>query len=60
MNAGTYGFGMSGQFGLYLPLLNRLKVDLRYKLGNRINQLQLGLIFKYQKEYFWNKSREKF
>ena len=60
MNAGTYGFGMSGQFGLYLPLLNRLKVDLRYKLGNRINQLQIGLIYKYQKEYFWNKSREKF
>lgn len=60
MNAGTYGFGMSGQFGLYLPLLNRWKVDLRYKLGNRINQVQLGLIFKYQKEYFWNKSREKF
>ena len=58
MNAGTYGFGMSGQFGLYLPLLNSLKVDLRYKLGNRINQLQLGLIFKYQNEYFWNKSRE--
>jgi len=60
MNAGNYGFGMSGQFGLYLPLLDRLKVDIRYKLGNRINQLQLGLIFKYQKEYFWNKSREKF
>lgn len=60
MNTGNYGFGMSGQFGLYLPLFDRLKVDMRYKLGNRINQLQLGLIFKYQKEYFWNKSREKF
>lgn len=47
------GFGglIIGQY----TLVDRLKLDVRYELTSQTNQFQLGLIFTYQKEYFWNR-----
>jgi len=47
--------GICGITGCYIPLFDRFKLDFRYELGNRVNQFQFGVIFKYQKEYLWNK-----
>ena len=47
--------GLRGITGCYIPLFDRFKLDIRYELGNSVNQLEFGLIFKYQKEYLWNK-----
>ncbi|MFN5182408.1 MAG: hypothetical protein ACK5D5_05220 [Bacteroidota bacterium] len=49
------GIGAAGILGFYMPFLDRLKFDVRYEIGNRTNQMQFGLIYKYQKEYYWNK-----
>lgn len=53
------GAGFSGVIGAYLPLIDRFNLDFRYELGNRTNQIHLGLIFKYQKEYLWNKNKQR-
>ena len=51
------GAGLCGIAGFYIPVFDRFKFDFRYELGNKVNQLQFGLIFKYQKEYLWNKNK---
>lgn len=53
------GTGFSGIFGAHLPLIDRFNLDLRYELGNRTNQIHLGLVFKYQKDYLWNKNKQR-
>ena len=53
------GTGFSGILGAYLPLIDRFNLDLRFELGNRLNQIHLGLIFKYQKDYLWNKNKQR-
>lgn len=51
------GAGVCGITGFYVPVFDRFKFDFRYEIGNKVNQLQFGLIFKYQKEYLWNKNK---
>lgn len=51
----VYDFGFGGILGAEIKLLDRLKFDTRYELTNQTNQIQAGLIFTYQKEYFWRK-----
>lgn len=46
-----YGGILSGQ----VNLLSRLKLDVRYEFTNQTNQIQAGLIFNYQRKYFWQK-----
>lgn len=45
--------GYGGIIGTNYKIFNRLKVDLRYEFTTQTNQVQLGLIFNYQKKYFW-------
>jgi hypothetical protein len=45
--------GYGGIIGTNYKIFNRLKIDLRYEVTNQTNQIQLGLIFNYQKKYFW-------
>lgn len=57
---GTFSFndcevGGGGIIGAELRICNRLKFDIRYEYSSRTNQLQAGLIFKYQKKYLWQK-----
>jgi len=52
---GDFGFG--GIIGLRRKFFDRLSLDFRYELTSQTNQFMLGLIFTYQKEYFWNKRR---
>ena len=59
MNIGRNSFGLSGIFGAYLPLIDRFNLDFRYELGNLTNQIHIGIIFKYQKEYLWNKRKQR-
>ena len=47
--------GYGAIIGTKYKLLERLNLDLRYELTNQTNQLQLGLIFNYQRKYFWQK-----
>jgi hypothetical protein len=49
------GFGYGGIVGTEMKILDRLKFDIRYELTTKTNQIQLGLIFTYQKKYFWQK-----
>ena len=51
----VYDFGFGGILGAEIKLLDRLRFDTRYELTNQTNQIQAGLIFTYQKEYFWRK-----
>jgi len=39
-----------------MNLMKRLKLDFRYEFTKQTNQIQAGLIFNYQKKYFWKKS----
>lgn len=50
-------FGFGGIIGLRRKFLDRLSLDLRYELTSQTNQFMLGIIFTYQKEYFWNRRR---
>ena len=59
LNLGGNGIGVSGIIGAYLPLIDRFSLDFRYELGNKTNQIHFGLIFKYQKEYLWNKRKQR-
>ncbi|MFN5372575.1 MAG: hypothetical protein ACK5B6_14025 [Bacteroidia bacterium] len=52
---GIYNFGFGGIIGAYIKIGDRLKLDVRYELTTQSNQLQAGLIFTYQKKYFWQK-----
>jgi hypothetical protein len=45
--------GYGGVIGTNYRIFDRLKIDLRYEITNQTNQIQLGLIFNYQKKYFW-------
>ncbi len=53
------GYGVSAMTGVYLPLIDRFTLDARYELGTRTNQFHVGLIFKFQKEYIWNRMKQK-
>ena len=48
-------FGLGGLIIGQYRLVDRLKLDVRYELTSQTNQFQLGLIFTYQKEYFWKR-----
>jgi hypothetical protein len=54
-NPGVVGLG--GILGSSYRLLDWLHADFRYELTNQSNQIQLGLRFRYQKEYFWKKKK---
>jgi hypothetical protein len=41
--------------GIQWKPLDRLKFDIRYQITNHTNRFSLGLIFNYQKKYFWQK-----
>lgn len=47
--------GYGGIIGTNYKIFDRLKIDLRYEQTNQTNQILLGLIFNYQKKYFWQK-----
>lgn len=51
----VYDFGYGGIVGTEMRLFDRLKFDIRYEYTTQTNQIQAGLIFTYQKEYFWKK-----
>jgi hypothetical protein len=38
-----------------IALSDRISLDLRYELSTQTHQVQAGLIYNYQKEYFWKK-----
>ena len=48
-------FGYGGLIGGRYQLLKRLNLDLRYELTSQTNNVRLGLIFNYQRKYFWQK-----
>jgi hypothetical protein len=48
-------FGYGGLIGGRYQLLKRLNFDLRYELTSQTNNIKLGLIFNYQRKYFWQK-----
>jgi hypothetical protein len=48
-----YDIGYGGIIGTNYKIFDRLKIDLRYEVTHQTNQVQLGLIFNYQKKYFW-------
>ena len=50
-------FGFGGIIGTDMKLFDRLRFDLRYELTSQTNQIQVGLIFTYQKKYFWQKNK---
>lgn len=50
-----YDFGYGGIIGTEMKLFDRLKFDIRYEYTTQTNQIQAGLIFTYQKKYFWQK-----
>ena len=48
-------FGYGGIIGTEMKIFDRLKFDIRYEYTTQTNQIQAGLIFTYQKKYFWQK-----
>ena len=50
-----YNFGYGGLVGVQMKIFDRLRFDIRYELTTQTNQIQAGLIFTYQKKYFWEK-----
>lgn len=55
VNYTNHKFGFGGLVGFSWEFVNRLKLDVRYELTTQTNQLMLGLIFKYQKKYLWQR-----
>ncbi len=53
----VYDFGYGGIIGSEMKLFDRLRFDVRYEWTTQTNQIQAGLIFKYQKKYFWQKNK---
>jgi hypothetical protein len=51
----VYDFGYGGIVGTEMKVFDRLKFDIRYEYTTQTNQIQAGLIFTYQKKYFWQK-----
>ncbi len=51
----VFDFGYGGIIGTEFRLIDRLKIDVRYEYSTQTNQIQAGLIFTFQKEYFWKK-----
>jgi len=51
----TNDVGYGGVLGFEVEITERLKFDTRYELSSTTNNIKSGLIFTYQKEYFWNK-----
>jgi hypothetical protein len=51
----VYDFGYGGIIGTEMKLFDRLRFDVRYEWTTQTNQIQAGLIFTYQKRYFWQK-----
>lgn len=49
------GFGFGGMMGIQRQLTERLSLDFRYELTNYTNQAQIGLFYRYQDEYFWQR-----
>jgi hypothetical protein len=49
----VFDFGYGGIIGAEMKLLNRLKFDFRFERTTQTNQIQGGLIFTYQRKYFW-------
>jgi hypothetical protein len=47
------GYGII--IGAKYKLLERLNLDCRYEISSQTNQFQIGLIFNYQRKYFWKK-----
>jgi len=48
-------FGYGGVIGTKMRLLDRLDFDIRFEQTTETSRIQAGLIFTYQKEYFWKK-----
>lgn len=48
-------FGYGGIIGTEMKIFDRLRFDIRYEWTSQTNQIQAGLIFTYQKKYFWQK-----
>jgi hypothetical protein len=53
----AFNLGYGGIIGSEIRLYDRLKFDFRYELTTLTNQIQAGLIFNYQKKYFWQKNK---
>jgi hypothetical protein len=51
----VYDFGYGGIIGTEMKIFDRLRFDIRYEWTSQTNQIQAGLIFTYQKKYFWQK-----
>jgi len=51
----VYDYGIGGIFGYEFKIFDRVNLDLRYELTTQTNQLQAGLVIKYQKDFFWKK-----
>jgi hypothetical protein len=51
----TEPLGFGGIVGTEMKIFDRLKFDVRYENTTNTKRIQAGLIFTYQKEYFWNK-----
>ena len=49
-------WGYGGILCAQMNLMKRLKLDFRYEFTKQTNQIQAGIIFNYQKKYFWKKS----
>ena len=48
-------FGYGGVIGAKMELCKRLYFDARYELTTTTHHFKAGLIYNYQKKYFWNK-----
>jgi hypothetical protein len=48
-------FGYGGIIGTELKFAKRFKFDVRYEYSSQTNQIQAGIIFNFQREYFWRK-----
>lgn len=48
-------FGYGGIVGTKMRLFDRLDFDVRYEYTTETSRIQAGLIFTYQKKYFWKK-----
>jgi len=48
-------FGFGGIAGTEFRLSDRFRFDIRYEYTTQTNQVQAGLIFNFQKKYFWKK-----
>lgn len=51
----VFDFGYGAIIGANYKIFDRLKFDLRYEFSTQTNQVQAGLIFKYQKDYYLGK-----